>query len=61
MYRDYKMYQRIYHLYTDGLAQDCSNSNALAMELLQSCAKPLIYDCPSAGEGEATLKNMGKL
>ena len=23
----------------DGLAQDCSNSNALAVELLQSCAK----------------------
>ena len=27
----------------DGLAQDCSNSSALAMELLQSCAKPSIY------------------
>ena len=27
-----------YHI--DGLAQDCSNSSALAMELLQSCAKP---------------------
>ena len=25
----------------DGLAQDCSNSSALAMELLQSCTKPL--------------------
>ena len=25
---------------TEGLAQDCSNSSALAMELLQSCAKP---------------------
>ena len=25
----------------DGLAQDCSNSSALAMELMQSCAKPL--------------------
>ena len=24
----------------DGLVQDCSNSSALAMELLQSCAKP---------------------
>ena len=24
----------------DCLAQDCSNSSALAMELLQSCAKP---------------------
>ena len=28
-----------------GLLQDCSNnSSALAMELLQSCTKPLIYD-----------------
>ena len=24
----------------DGLALDCSNSRALAMELLQSCTKP---------------------
>ena len=29
--------------YIDGLVQDCSNSSALAMELLQSCTKPLIY------------------
>ena len=28
--------------YIDGLAQDCSNSSALAMELLQSYANPLI-------------------
>ena len=27
----------------DGLVQDCSNSIALAMELLQSCTKPSIY------------------
>ena len=27
----------------DGLVQDCSNSSALAMELLQSCTKPSIY------------------
>ena len=26
----------------DGLVQNCSNSRALAMELLQSCTKPLI-------------------
>ena len=26
----------------DGLVQDCSNSSALAMELVQSCAKPLL-------------------
>ena len=29
--------------HSDGLAQDCSNSNALAMELLQSYAKASIY------------------
>ena len=28
--------------YIDGLVQDCSNSSALAMELLQFCAKPSI-------------------
>ena len=27
----------------DGLAQDCSNSIANALELLQSCSKPSIY------------------
>ena len=26
-----------------GLVQDCSNSSAVAMELLQSCTKPLMY------------------
>ena len=30
-------------LYIDGLVQDCSNSIANAMELLQFCAKLLIY------------------
>ena len=30
--------------HVDGLAQDCSNSFALAMELLQSCTKPSICD-----------------
>ena len=29
--------------YSDGLAQGCSNSSALAMELLQPCAKPSIW------------------
>ena len=29
--------------YINGLVQDCSNSSALAKELLQSCTKPLIY------------------
>ena len=32
-----------YHTsHIDGLVQDCSNSSALAMELLQSCTKPSI-------------------
>ena len=31
------------HWNIDGLVQDCSNSSALAMELLQSCTKPWIY------------------
>ena len=30
-------------LYIDGLVQDCSNSSANALELLQSCTKPLIW------------------
>ena len=29
--------------YVDGLVQDCSNSTANALELLQSCAKPSIF------------------
>ena len=30
-------------LYIDALVQDCNNSSVLAMELLQSCTKSLIY------------------
>ena len=30
-------------VHIDGLMQGCSNSSALAMELLQSCSKPSIY------------------
>ena len=30
-------------LYIDGLVQDCSNSSALAVELLQPCTKTSIY------------------
>ena len=30
-------------LYIDSLVQDCCNSSALAMELLQSCTKPSIW------------------
>ena len=29
--------------YIDGLVQDCSNSIALEMELLQSCSKPSLH------------------
>ena len=29
-------------MYIDGLAQGCSSSSALALKLLQSCAKPSI-------------------
>ena len=36
----------MYDGYIDGLVQDCSNSSALAMELLQSCAKPSICTNP---------------
>ena len=36
-------------LHIQGLAQDCSNSSALAMELLQSCAKPSTYTCMNWG------------
>ena len=32
-----------HNLDIDGLVQDCSTSSALAMELLQSCAKPSIW------------------
>ena len=32
-----------FHVHVDGLVQDCGNSSALAMELLQSCTKPLMY------------------
>ena len=33
----------MYEAYIDGLVQDCSNSSALAMELLQSCTMPWIW------------------
>ena len=32
----------------DGLVQDCSNASALAMELLQSSTKPLMYPAMDA-------------
>ena len=33
----------MYKSYIDGLVQDCSNSSALAQELLQSCTKLLVF------------------
>ena len=33
----------IWQEHIGGLVQDCGNSTALAMELLQSCTKPQIY------------------
>ena len=36
-----KSYDKQRHI--DGSVQDCSNSSALAMDLLQSCAQPSIY------------------
>ena len=33
------------HGHSDGLVQGCSNSIANALELLQSCTKPLIWAC----------------
>ena len=32
-----------YQPYIDGLVQDCSNSIAKALELLQPCSKPSMY------------------
>ena len=37
------MFKKSSREHIDGLMQDCSNSIADAMELLQSCTKPLIY------------------
>ena len=37
----FELLQVVGHGHIDGLVQDCSNSSALAMELLQSCAKAL--------------------
>ena len=36
----------IIHVHVDGLVQDCRNSSALAMELLQSWTKPSMYCYP---------------
>ena len=45
----------LYHdVYIDGLAQDCSNSIANALELLQSCTKLSIYETIRLGWVKAT-------
>ena len=36
----------------DGLVLDCSNSSVLAMELLQSCAKPSKWPVDSHHKGQ---------
>ena len=33
----------MYHIDIHGSVQDCVNSSALAIELLQSCSKPSVY------------------
>ena len=45
--------------YLDGLVQDCSNSIANALELLQSCTKPSIYTyCGLCDQTPATVGHM---
>ena len=36
---------KLHEAYIDGSVQDCSNSIANALELLQYCKKPSIYVC----------------
>ena len=38
------MMPSVWDVHFHGLVQDCSNSIALAMELLQCCIKPSIYE-----------------
>ena len=41
----------VHYPHFDGLVLDCSNSSALAMELLQSCTKPSMCLCTQLVEG----------
>ena len=52
----YKIAYKPYDI--DGLAQDCGNSSALAMELPQSCAKPstMYLRCNSMGDQQIISK-----
>ena len=46
--------------YIDGLVQDCSNSIANALELLQSCTKPLVsFSADSCGLYTCVLQGSG--
>ena len=52
---------QLYHLLEniDGLVQDCSITSASAMEILQSCTKPLILcSDDEIGEGKAVVFNL---
>ena len=51
--------ERITHPQIDGLVQDCSNSIASALELLQSCVKPL--RCYYAKYEAAVTKNQVRI
>ena len=44
------LWELIPELYIDGLMQDCINSSALAMELLQSYTKPSVLKWSSAAQ-----------
>ena len=44
------------HHHLNGLVQDCSNSSANALELLQSCTKPLTYTWPKLINSLVDLK-----
>ena len=41
-----KMVLWLSHLYINGLVQDCNISSAHALEILQSCTKKSIWECP---------------
>ena len=44
--KEVRKFERVWRVrYFGGLVQDCSNSSALAMELLQSCTKPSTCSC----------------
>ena len=48
-------------IYWDGLMQDCSNSIAKALELLQSCTKPSIYHMSIQQQCQKAFKITGNI